>query len=66
MKKPGRPYRLGRTGRCVVRYLRSDLFWVGINSDYNEKELYGRTISVKEAELQFKNQMNYILAMWYS
>lgn len=46
----------------IETVLGNDLFWVGINSDYNDKELYGRTISVKEAEKRFKNQMELFIS----
>jgi len=42
--------------------LKSDIVWAGINAFYKEEELYGRTISVKEAEQQFNNKMELFIS----
>jgi hypothetical protein len=46
----------------IKNILKSDLVWVGIWAPYKKEELYGRTISVKEAERQFKGRMELNIA----
>jgi hypothetical protein len=41
----------------IKTVLRSNLVLAGIWAPYKKEELYGRTISIKEAEQQFKNRM---------
>jgi len=49
----------------IERILNSELVWVGVSAYYDEEEVYGRTLSISEAEEQFKGRIdlcvNYVL-----